>query len=325
MSCHLTEKISLLVDGELSEGEAREVRRHLFQCADCQLAQMDFLSFRSQIVSYRPQLDESSERAALNRILNRQPADLLVPRQPRWAWSFNTRLAAVAALIVLAAIIGLVTYRAINRRPDSTMQAQVQQQSKTAVENTPRTGQQRDSGTSGPASTPEPSTTPAPSHSPVPSSSPKQPSQKRFSVLPDTPNFASNRRRSIDANTTQPVRSGDAQTLTALHLEKSELLLRALRNVRPDDSGASVEIEYERKQARQLVLQNMMLRREADSGGDVQVASLLENLEPILLDIANLPSNPDKDDIQVINDRVERKNIVALLQVNSTVLARALD
>jgi len=35
-----------------------------------------------------------------------------------------------------------------------------------------------------------------------------------------------------------------------------------------------------------------MLRREADTTGDVQVATLLESLEPILLDIANLPQHP---------------------------------
>jgi hypothetical protein len=69
----------------------------------------------------------------------------------------------------------------------------------------------------------------------------------------------------------------------------------------------------------------MMLRREADDSGDVQVSSLLENLEPILLDIANLPDRPDPDTVRVIRQRVERKNIVALLQINSTALARALD
>ncbi len=68
-----------------------------------------------------------------------------------------------------------------------------------------------------------------------------------------------------------------------------------------------------------------MLKREADAAGDIQVASLLENLEPILLDIANLPKGAGTDDVRVINERVARKNIVVLLQVNSTVLARALD
>ena len=123
----------------------------------------------------------------------------------------------------------------------------------------------------------------------------------------------------------QNVRSADAQTLTAFHLEKAETLLRAFRNVRLNEPDSSTEINYERKRAQQLVVQNMMLRREADVAGDVQTASLLESLEPILLDIANLPDKPDDDAVRTIRERVERKNIVALLQVNSTALARALD
>jgi hypothetical protein len=122
-----------------------------------------------------------------------------------------------------------------------------------------------------------------------------------------------------------PVRSGDAETMTALHFEKSETLLRAFRNFRLNEPGSAVEISYERTRAQQLVYQNMMLRREADARGDVQVASLLESLEPILLDISNLPDKPDKDAVRVIRERVERKNIVPLLRVNSTALARALD
>jgi hypothetical protein len=122
-----------------------------------------------------------------------------------------------------------------------------------------------------------------------------------------------------------PVRPADAETMTAMHFEKSETLLRSFRNVRLNEAGSAAEVSYERSRAQQLVYQNMMLRREADLRGDVQVASLLESLEPILLDISNLPDKPDQDAVRVIRERVERKNIVALLKVNSTALARALD
>jgi hypothetical protein len=113
--------------------------------------------------------------------------------------------------------------------------------------------------------------------------------------------------------------------MTAMHFEKSETLLRAFRNVRLNEPGTAAQVRSERNRAKQLVFQNMILRREADSAGDVQIASLLESLEPILLDIANLPDRPNKDSVKVIRERMERKNIVALLQVNSTALARALD
>ena len=99
----------------------------------------------------------------------------------------------------------------------------------------------------------------------------------------------------------------------------------AFRNVRLNEPGTAAEVGYERQRAKQLVYQNMMLRREADAAGDVQISSLLESLEPILIDIANLPDSPDKDSVRVIRERVERKNIVPLLRVNSAAIARALD
>jgi hypothetical protein len=113
--------------------------------------------------------------------------------------------------------------------------------------------------------------------------------------------------------------------MTAMHFETSERLLLAFKNVRLDEAGAAEEVGYERKRAKQLVYQNMLLKREADAAGDVQISSLLENLEPILIDIANLPDRPDEDTVRAIRERVERKNIVGLLRVNSTALARALD
>jgi negative regulator of sigma E activity len=320
MSCDCTEKVSLLIDGELPENEAREVQRHLLQCVDCQQARTDFLTFRSQIGAYIPQLEPVTQREALNRILNRRPVKVRVAR-PAWSWSFSPRAVAFAALVILAAVTGLVLYRSVNRQQDESIQAKVQQTKAVAqpsVENTPASREPAPST----AQTPTP--TPAPTASPSPETAPKLPVRRRL-PLPEVPNFASNRPQTNEATVTPDVRSGDTQTLTAMHFEKTELLLRAFRNVRVAESGSSAEVAYERKQARQLVLQNMMLRREADTAGDVQVAALLENLEPILLDIANLPAKPAADDIDVIKERVERKNIVALLQVNSTALARALD
>jgi hypothetical protein len=83
----------------------------------------------------------------------------------------------------------------------------------------------------------------------------------------------------------------------------------------------SAEIGYEKRLAQQLVYQNMMLRREADAAGArshrcVTSAYLTRHCQPSCKAGAQR-SESDQD-------RVERKNIVALLQVNSTALARAL-
>ena len=301
MNCSFTEKISSLIDGELSTSEAREVERHLVGCTDCQQVRADFLNLRSQISGFETSLEPAVQNRALKKILatpRRAPAR-------GFAWSFGAQAAAFATLVIVAAIIGFLIYRSSNtptndkhlavQTPTPVPSASVQPEASPS----PNKGDQQ--------------TAPRRSPSPAPAKKPlvREPKPgEQFAAIPSTP---------------EPARSADTQTMTALHFEKSETLLVAFRNVRLNEPGTTAEVAYERKRAQQLVLQNMMLRREADAAGDVQVSSLLESLEPILIDISNLPDKPDKDAIRVIRQRVERKNIVPLLRVNSTALARALD
>lgn len=313
MNCSFTEKISSLIDGELSTTEAREVERHLVGCVECQQLRADFLNLRSQITSFESALEPQVQNRALKKILT--PSHSVPARGLQW--SFGTQAAAFAALVIAVAIIGLLLFQGY--KP-----AQKDQQVAGVVDQTPSPV---------PAASTEPSKQPEANASPepAPSNEPQAPNGKKnnddnkqqrapvkrivrepkpgeqFAALPDR------------------VRSGDAETMTAIHFDKSETLLRSFRNVRLDEAGARAELNYERDRARQLIVQNMMLRREADASGDVQISSLLDSLEPILLDIANLPDQPDEDAVRAIRERVERKNIVPLLRINSTALARALD
>ncbi|HEX2268290.1 MAG TPA: zf-HC2 domain-containing protein [Pyrinomonadaceae bacterium] len=299
MSCNYTEKISWLIDGELAPAEAREVERHLLNCGECEQVRADFLSLRSQIVSFETSLQPAIQNRELKRILSR--ADHKPVHGLRWSWS--TPAIAFASLLIVGAIIGLILYQT------STTDQRLPQQTAIVVE-TP-------SPTPTPTPEPEPAT-PKRENPPVRSKKPLQREPKpgeQFASIP-APALAPSPER---------VRSADAETLTAIHFEKAETLLRAFRNVRLNERDTAAEVAYERKRAQQLVYQNMILRREADTAGDVQISSLLESLEPILLDIANLPDKPENDDVRAIRERVERKNIVALLQVNSAALARALD
>ena len=304
MNCSFTEKISLLIDGELSTTEAREVERHLLDCSECQEVRTDFLNLRSQIAGFETSLHPAVQNRALKKILS-------TPRRAAargFTWSFGVPAFAFGTLVIVAAITGLLMYKSSNTKTTEQKQLAFQ---------TP---------TPGPAASAEPKQEPEPSSSPnkgseqttprrTPSPAPKRIVREpkpgeQFAAIPSVPD---------------PVRSADAQTMTALHFEKSETLLVAFRNVRLNEPGTAAAVAYERKRAQQLVYQNMMLRREADTAGDVQISSLLESLEPILIDIANLPDKPDTDAVRTIRQRVERKNIVPLLRVNSTALARALD
>jgi hypothetical protein len=304
MSCSFTEKISSLIDGELATAEAREVERHVLTCAECEQVKTDFLSLRSQIAGFESSFEPVIQNRELQKILSR--GERVPARGLRSAWS--TPAIAFATLLVVGAIIGLIFYK---QAPKQTV----------AVVSAPS-----------PAPSPEPSLQPSPQpgkEEKEPKNAEREPSTKPKKPLVREPKpgeqFAIVTEPLDPTSTPERVRPADAQTLTAIHIEKSETLLVAFRNVRLNTSTTDAEVAYERKRARQLVHQNMILRREADANGDVQIASLLESLQPILLDIANLPDKPDSNAVQTIRERVERKNIVPLLQVNSAALARALD
>ena len=306
MNCSFTEKISSLIDGELTPQEARDVERHLLNCADCQLLRTDFLNLRNQISNFETSLQPQVQNRALKKILATTERSAPVRRLQ---WSFGTQAIAFATLAIVAAIIGLVVYQ--NSRNQNSQQLAI---------NTPS-----------PAPSVEPSRAPEAKASPEPAQSPEQQPSKgaqentpRRSTPVKRPPVREPKPGEQFASLPDPVRSADSQTMTAMHFEKSENLLVAFRNVRLNEPGAATEVSYERQRAKQLVIQNMMLRREADAAGDVQTSSLLENLEPILIDIANLPNRPSEGSVRVIRQRVERKNIVPLLRVNSA-LARALD
>jgi len=304
MNCRFSEKISSLIDGELAPAEAREVERHLLTCSECEQLRADFLSLRSQIIGFETSLQPEVQNRALKKILAR-------PGRTRGLqWNFGTQAIAFAMLVIVAAIIGFVAYQKSNNQRGQKDVALVVQTPSPAPAATVEPGKQPDVKES-----PEPQ--PAPSKNSG-DKSPRQAPNKRPIVREPKPGeqFAAVPER---------MRSADAETMTAMHFETSERLLLAFKNVRLDQPSAAEEVGYERKRAKQLVYQNMLLKREADAAGDVQISSLLENLEPILIDIANLPDQPDENTVRAIRERVERKNIVGLLRVNSTALARALD
>ena len=317
MNCSFTEKVSSLIDGELSATETREVERHLLSCSECQQMRADFLNLRSQITGFETSLQPETQNRALKKIL--ATTEQRVPARGL-RWSFGTQAVAFASLMIVAAIIGALVYLNSDTRQQHT--AVVQDPSPAPAASVEPTAEKQPEAKASPEPARENEQQPAPNKTEenTPRRKPSTPVKRplvrepkpgeQFAAIPEMPG---------------PVRPGDAQTMTAMHFEKSETLLRAFRNARLDQPGGTAEVSYERKRAQQLVVQNMMLRREADAAGDVQISSLLESLEPILIDISNLPARPNRDSVRAIRERVERKNIVALLQVNSAALARALD
>jgi predicted lipid-binding transport protein (Tim44 family) len=327
MGCDQTEKISLLIDGELATEDARSLELHLSTCSQCNQVRADFLGLRSQISAYAPLREPSLPRPALARVLSKSHTKTgATGWLPRFlglgdAPQFNTQFAAVAAFVLITLAIGslaLLRYRpqrelATNNPPapspsvnQSSGTPETMDQLAKNFGRKPARVQQRETGPTG--------RKPNSRIKPVRERSAPKPLPQLQNVAPPNYAFVNG---SNGAN--------DAATITeaASHFEQSGLLLRAFRNLRPTRAGRTPEIAYERRRAQQLLYRNIMLRREADSDGDVQVATLLGSLELILLDIANLRDKPRDSEVQTIKERVERTSLVALLQVNSMAVARA--
>lgn len=137
--------------------------------------------------------------------------------------------------------------------------------------------------------------------------------QARFDPAPARPHVA-----------VPPVRP-DETFAPARHFEKAQMLLRSFRNARIDRNdrkGARFDLAYEKRQSRQLVFDNILLRRAAAAKGNLPVEEVLSSLEPLLLDIANLPTRPSADEVQVIRERMQKKEIVASLQLYSASAAK---
>ena len=334
MTCSQTEKVSLLIDEELAPSEVSEVKEHLQHCAECNEAHESFLLLRSQLASYHSAVDASAVSAALSKVLARPAITEPTFVAPGWrerlatAFSpgraFSTGFVTAAALVILAFAIGVIALLSRQQQPqvaiDSTQQKApaITTPAPEQVSDKPKQPSQKN-GNETPPATPNNKGGMKPKPEQTPARAVPQPKRRRTETAP---NYSAIENNVAQNQSLDPV---EVELMTARHLEQSELLLRAFRNVRPAKAGQAPDIQYERERAQKLLYQNILVRREADAKGDVQVASLLGSLEPILLDIANLRAKPRNEDVVAIKERVERKSLVPLLQINSAAVARAYE
>ena len=100
---------------------------------------------------------------------------------------------------------------------------------------------------------------------------------------------------------------------TANHIEQSKLLLRSIKNVAIADNDDEVDVTYDKALSRRLLNENVVLRRDAEMKAKFPTKTLLADLEPFLIDIANLPDRARAEDVRVIKERVKKTEIVAAL------------
>ncbi len=111
-----------------------------------------------------------------------------------------------------------------------------------------------------------------------------------------------------------PAQVRDRVLLVAVgdHLERSQMVLVELMN---SPESASMDISATQAWARDLVPSNRLIRQTANDAGEKGVADVLEDLERVLVEIANSPSQISSAEFAQIRQRVEAQGLVFKIRV----------
>jgi len=100
------------------------------------------------------------------------------------------------------------------------------------------------------------------------------------------------------------------------HLGKSEMILMELSNAQPAEAGKSlINISTAQKRAEDLVEENRLYRQTALNGGDNAMASTLDELQRVLMDVANSPAEVTPVQFESIQKRIAAQGILLKVRV----------
>lgn len=102
------------------------------------------------------------------------------------------------------------------------------------------------------------------------------------------------------------------------HLGRSEMMLVELSNAEPiDPKQKQVNIAGEQRRAEDLLEENRLYRQTALQEGDTGLASVLDELERVLLDVAHSPDNVTPAQLEKIRQKIEAQGILFKVRVVS--------
>ncbi len=291
------------IDGEATERDAEQVGAHLITCAACAHEFEALTAEREIYARYDRELTVSP--AMWNAIAARTAESRSIDSGARFslggwlAGLFATpryAFGGAAAVVIFAALIGVVFLRTrtpkLPAQPESI--AGVNNPAPTsptpdvvAIDHPPKLGERPSPGADG-----------HPVRDVAGAKPPKNPRSDQ----------------SGDVLFTDAAYTDIEDKDTADHVAQAENLLRSVRNLQVSDDDAEVDVSYEKAASRRLLDDNVVLRRDAEMAGKYPAKKLLGELEPFLIDIANLPDKTTPTDLRAINDRVQKTEIVAALR-----------
>jgi anti-sigma-K factor RskA len=115
---------------------------------------------------------------------------------------------------------------------------------------------------------------------------------------------------------TTPDHSRERVLLMAMsdHLEQSQIMLTELLHAAPD----AADLKEEQVRARALLDQNRLLRQAAVHLGDRPHAALLDDLERVLLDLANSAPDSSGEEVKSLQDRLGKDSLLWRVRITSS-------
>lgn len=96
------------------------------------------------------------------------------------------------------------------------------------------------------------------------------------------------------------------------HLDRSQMVLLEVLN---GDLSERADLAQEQRQARELVAANRLYRQTAARTGDDRTNEVLDELERVLLEIANTPEGATKDDFEALRARISSRGVLFKVRV----------
>jgi hypothetical protein len=106
------------------------------------------------------------------------------------------------------------------------------------------------------------------------------------------------------------------------HLERAQIMLIELANTSP---SVATDISAAQETARTLLPDNRLYRETANQLADMQTATLLDELERLLLDLSHRPSTVSMTDFDDIRDRIEAQGLLFKVRIAGSQLRTRQD
>jgi hypothetical protein len=138
-------------------------------------------------------------------------------------------------------------------------------------------------------------------------------------VTPAAPQVADN----TNANASAPGQVRERILLVAVgdHLDRAQSVLLEISNAEPGgNQNSEVDISAQQERAQEMLVSNRLYRQTAEHSGDNAVASVLDELEPVLLEIAHSPSKVSSSELEELQRGIESRGLMLKIRVlDSTV------